>query len=598
MIFKTLRIQNFLSYRSSQTIELQGQGLVLIEGRNKDDPNTSSNGSGKSSIIDALIWCLYGSTLRGYEGDEVINKAASSMCQVDVQLIKGTALYYITRTRKPAQLEVIFDDPDAGVYTQHETRGTIKDTQEYLTREVLQMSLSTFLNVVVFGQTKQYRFALLTDLEQKALLEECLQLEAYVQAQQRTRTYVDQYQTKLRDTEMHLKFIQNSLQDHRKALAEAEEEAALFASKKASLVAQRGKIYLQAKKAFETLAAVEPAVLDHPRMQQASSMLSRSRQDIAKYDAEIAGATQRIQAIRSAPTTCASCGQTLPLSLSEEHRKAEIQKQEEVRGKAALLRKNEEAMETEYIKTVDAIQREYKEASEVYQEYCTEWQTLKNQMDLARTAYQAEKSRTNPYQKVLEAHRLAIQRDEQKQAKLTTKRDQLQRTLLYYEFLHTAFGAKGMRASLISVALPRLNALVATYIDELTDGNTEIVFSTQSLLKSGKTAERFSVQVKSKHGADTYMGHSAGEKAKIDLCIGLALQVFVSEMTGISTNLVFFDEVTESLDETAAEKVILLLSKVAATRDTVFCISHLDGFKAHFPGSLVVTKQNGESLIT
>ena len=61
MQFSELTIRNFLSFGDKeQTLKLDGRGLVLIQGENLDDPSARDNGSGKSSIVEALLWCLYG----------------------------------------------------------------------------------------------------------------------------------------------------------------------------------------------------------------------------------------------------------------------------------------------------------------------------------------------------------------------------------------------------------------------------------------------------------------------------------------------------------------------------------------------------------
>jgi DNA repair exonuclease SbcCD ATPase subunit len=64
---------------------------VLVEG---------DNGAGKSAMIDALVWCLFGTTLRGYENDEVVNRRVGKDCMVKVTLEDGDELYTVTRARR------------------------------------------------------------------------------------------------------------------------------------------------------------------------------------------------------------------------------------------------------------------------------------------------------------------------------------------------------------------------------------------------------------------------------------------------------------------------------------------------------------------
>jgi len=70
----TLHIQHFKSFREPQLVQLANQGLVLIEGENKISRAADSNGAGKTSIVDALTWGLFGETLSGLKGAAVANR--------------------------------------------------------------------------------------------------------------------------------------------------------------------------------------------------------------------------------------------------------------------------------------------------------------------------------------------------------------------------------------------------------------------------------------------------------------------------------------------------------------------------------------------
>ena len=116
-----------------------------------------------------------------------------------------------------------------------------------------------------------------------------------------------------------------------------------------------------------------------------------------------------------------------------------------------------------------------------------------------------------------------------------------------------------------------------------------------SELKSGKTVDRFEVRVDNKHGAASYLGNSAGEKAKVDLCVGLALQKLVMSRSSASFNLCFFDEVFDHLDEAAHERVVDVLAEI--DKESVFVVSHNEDLRAWFPATWVISKKNGFSTV-
>ena len=100
MIFSTLTIQNFMSIRNA-SIDLSNRGLILINGVNHDNEALNNNGAGKSSILEALIYVLYGRTIRGLKGDEVVHKIPKKNTKVSLEVIDDDGVkYLITRYRK------------------------------------------------------------------------------------------------------------------------------------------------------------------------------------------------------------------------------------------------------------------------------------------------------------------------------------------------------------------------------------------------------------------------------------------------------------------------------------------------------------------
>ena len=133
MDIESVAIENFLAIDRA-IINLKNRGLVAIEGVNKDDPSASSNGSAKSSIVDAICWCLYGTTARGATGDEVVNDTAGKDCVVIVSMKEGSTRWVVQRARKHSltknRLQLWVDD---GSGLKEITLGIEKETQALVT---------------------------------------------------------------------------------------------------------------------------------------------------------------------------------------------------------------------------------------------------------------------------------------------------------------------------------------------------------------------------------------------------------------------------------------------------------------------------------
>ena len=128
MKFGNLSIHNFLSIKDAE-IDLSDRGLMLIEGVNQDDPSARSNGAGKSSIVDALSWCLYGKTARGVSGSDVINKKAGKGCSVTLKINDSGTEYIVVRERKSASTGILTLGKFAPAYIPL-TKGTMAETQK------------------------------------------------------------------------------------------------------------------------------------------------------------------------------------------------------------------------------------------------------------------------------------------------------------------------------------------------------------------------------------------------------------------------------------------------------------------------------------
>jgi DNA repair exonuclease SbcCD ATPase subunit len=192
--------------------------MTLIEGKNLDDESANSNGAGKSSIVDALVWCLYGVTTHdSCEGDDVVNEKRGVNCEVKVCFADDDSQVHweVTRRRawnrggKKVQLNLKFvtrDDERAW------TKGTIRDTQAEIVR-ALGMSAATFRHACIFGHGRAYRFSRLTDSEKKSVLDEMLGSEIYAKASQKAGDQLLEVDRELDKLKTQLETRLESLQD-------------------------------------------------------------------------------------------------------------------------------------------------------------------------------------------------------------------------------------------------------------------------------------------------------------------------------------------------------------------------------------------------
>lgn len=195
MKFGRLAISNFLTIGEAG-LNLMDRGLLLIQGENEDDTSATSNGAGKSTIGDALSWCLFGVTARGLSGDAVVNRSAGKNCWVTANIFDGDDCYVVTRYRKHAthKNNLVVNKVAIAGGSHSLTQGTEKLTQAVIDK-IIGCSYDVFAAAIYAGQEKMPDLPALTDKNLKVLVEEAAGTtvldSAYEVAKERLRAAED-----------------------------------------------------------------------------------------------------------------------------------------------------------------------------------------------------------------------------------------------------------------------------------------------------------------------------------------------------------------------------------------------------------------------
>ena len=163
--FKSLEIEGFQSIGKA-CLDFNNLGTCLITGKNNADHKTRSNGSGKSSLIVSLIWCLFGTTPNGIK-NEVVNTFYNKGCSVFVDFDVDDVNYKIRRSIKHKEyktgLIILKNDEDISAKNK-------KDSNEII-KEILNIDQDLFLQLIFLSQGFSNRFAIYTPKVRKELLE-------------------------------------------------------------------------------------------------------------------------------------------------------------------------------------------------------------------------------------------------------------------------------------------------------------------------------------------------------------------------------------------------------------------------------------------
>lgn len=639
MIFTSVEIQNFLRFKTA-VVQLKNQGLVLVNGVNHDSSAADSNGAGKSTIFEAIVWCLWGKTVRGYSGDRVINNQVGKDCWVRLKIEHEGEEYSIERYRKHSQYrnELHFMHyTEAGPADM--TEGTPTMTQQLLT-DWLGIDFDTYIRGPMVGQGNFKRFSQMTDAEQKSVLEIALQLSVLSEAHEVAKNKAKELQLEMSQAE----FAYGSHKEQRTHLtnllehSEDEYQAALRKYR-----ANMRRVYSSVVAAVLKAEHAEDQLDELPELDllEAESLLKRL-EGLQEHQQEIQySAMQELQEksrehhleLRSKQTilrghqdaleqfrSTIKVGQRCPTCMQEttqEHHQACM---EELVGKISSAEAEVELAQLEHRKAcqaVDALTEEHASQKvataailDKAQERVREAKIVHDRTEYwLRDIEEAERYRDEEVDKFQWWKETALPTDQSDriQAELDDIEKQIHQLgeqylslkdqFDYLDFWTKGFGNSGLKSLILDSIVPFLNDRARLYARDLTDGEVKIEFSTKTKLKSGEMREKFQVLTTNVNGAEDYDGSSGGERARIDLAINFALSDLMAARAKKAFPQRFFDEPFEGVDEAGLEAVMDLLSKMTQTCGTIFVVTHKPALASLFNKVITVHKKNGESFI-
>lgn len=627
MQIKEIKAHNFRSYEQLD-LKLNKLGLTLLTGGAKGDTdNSDSNGFGKSSLVYALIYALYGQLPDGSKGDDVIKNDVGKDCYAQVIFEHGGHNYKISRYRKDSKhhnkVLVSRDKKDITLSTNKETDQLIIDT--------LGFSFDTLLNSLVFSPEKLNSFINATDKNRKQILEELTNTNVYKQAQHLVKIDAKDNAEKLSEEE----------KDHERLITLKEGQEA---SKRAYM---QNKDYWdkQMKTNQDKLAQYKnlTPVNNQDKLNKLETIKTQLRnnqspvdnQEIKKLDREINGyqttlsqgqaqtkvikdrlaqnlATyKRIQTGQQ--TTCELCGSVLEdkhkqleltnlgkkIKLDMENYKDFMDSIDTAKRAIEATTKERNRIQADQDRIYEQnkiIQVKLDEVNETYHKLQVEQQNYDDQLRQKAYIEQTIKSlKANP----IEEPKNLVNANYDQDLTSSEKRIQVyQQQAKDLKKLDKIYSDKGVKATALSLVIPYLNQKLSKYLEELTQGRMNAYLSSTSKTKTGKVQEQISLNVESEVMGDEYQELSSGEKQRVGIALNLAFMNYLADQIG-GVNLCFFDEIFDHLDQSAIDSVVDILKGLKTEISNVIVISHNNDllYNDNFDTHIRVNKVDNTSIM-
>jgi DNA repair exonuclease SbcCD ATPase subunit len=575
---KNLTVKNFMSVgNQTQAVDFDKEHLTLVLGANLDlggDDTGSRNGTGKTTIINALSYALYGQALTNIRKENLINKINGKAMLVTVELEKGGNKYKIERGRKPNVLKLYVNDQAVENKDEDESQGDSRETQRSI-EEMLEMSHTMFKHLVALN-TYTEPFLAMRAADQREVIEQLLGITILSTKSESLKAAIKETKDSIQQEEIKLAAIKAANENVQKSIDSLQLKNAAWETKHQQDLENLGRAIVNLE-AVDIEAEIQAhldlkAWVEHDnKVRSLNKQRATLEAAVTQADKTVKKYLKELESLSS--KKCHACEQEL-----HDHKHEEL---------TAAAKTNLEEAQTYATKVTNDWKKIHDEIGDgdmpprpnTY--YDTEAEALghKNNLQNLEKSLISKAEETNPYAEQIEdLKNTAIQELDWTLINTLTKYRDHQEFLLKLLTNKDSF----IRKKIIDQNLTYLNKRLTYYIDKLGLPHT-VVFQND-----------LTVQI-TQLGQDLDFDNlSRGERNRLILSMSFAFRD-VWEGLYQSINLLFIDELVDAgMDAAGVEAALAVLKKMARERNkNIYLISHKDELVGRVNNVLRVVKENG-----
>jgi DNA repair exonuclease SbcCD ATPase subunit len=544
IIFQKVRWKNFLSTGNSFTeIDLTRSTNTLIVGH---------NGAGKSTILDALTFGLFGKPFRKINKPQLMNTINNSDCVVEIEFKIGKKQYKVVRSIKPNAFEIYCD----AVLVNQDAKA--KDYQEHLEKFILKLNYKSFTQVVILGSASFVPFMQLSPADRRAIIEDLLDIQIFSSmnaiVKNKISTIKDEqktvdYNIKLVDAKISLQ--KQNIEDNKKNhLVEINKKTQEITDNDTHLNNVSKNILLIQKHIQQLTSKISDKIAVSTRNTKLITLQSKFEDNVKKLNKEISFYENN--------DNCPTCQQAI---VSETKDKHVTEKQSKITEIQTATTKLDEELNNvcNRLKEIEKIQKHINEHNSEVVKLNTQVTSINSYN--VKLLKEIEELRTRTVFTENDDGKLKLLNEELQG--YHTSAEQLSVDKQYHEFAATLLRDTGIKTKIIKQYLPVMNKLINKYL-------TSMDFFVNFNLN-----ESFEETIKSRHRDEfSYASFSEGEKMRIDLALLFTWRQIAKMKNSVNTNLLVLDEVFDSsLDGVGTEEFLKLLNSLDNSTN-VFVISH------------------------
>ena len=542
ILFKELRYKNILSTGNSfSTIRLNERTTTLVSG---------SNGAGKSTMLDAIVFALYGKPFRKINKPQLVNSINEKDLLVEIEFVIGQAQYMVRRGIRPNLLEIYKN----GILINQDAAS--RDYQSYLEQNILNLNYKSFCQIVILGSATYVPFMELPAHARREIIEDLLDIQVFSTMNNLLKEKVSSNKEAITENSYQKDLIESKLdsaKEHNASIRKIREDEVEKIKEKMgehirTIESEKESIESIQEEIEQLLETITDKGETQKKTEKAKALMRELEATLSRYMKELAFYHDH--------DNCPTCKQGIAHDFKENI----------VTEKGKKVSELESGID-EITKKVEAYEARLKVISDTESEVTNRNLTIGDH----RAAIKMAKNALVSYKNEL------TQAEEQVEAVDTTKLKELaeslsgidtEQTNLYnhkevLSVVATMLKDGGIKSKIIRQYIPVMNKLINKYLAAF------------DLFVDFQIDENFNEVIKSRfRDKFSYSSFSEGEKLRITLSIMLAWRTVAKLRNSVATNLLVLDETLDgAMDGVGVENLIETLHNLNSD-DNIFVISH------------------------
>lgn len=607
--FDYIAFENFKSYRGRHRFAFPAEpGLYFIRGINEAEAALGSNGSGKSTILDAIYWCLYGRTLRGLKSNDVVSWGCKSAF-VELKMLVGDDTFIIKRNQSPNSLTL---------------NGVLVEQEAIL--KAIRLNADVFIYTVIQPQFHTSFFEL-KPTEKLNLFSQILNLDYWLDLSKQAAAATAELDIKLGKIEQLIENEDRNIADLREEIEQLQVKESNFNNERQETIDQLwdqlGALSKEVKKAKEgktklTKALDELVLKRNERVDEIKRLEAKKAQylsareeqaaTIATIKAKMEILNQNLERLRELGATCPTCLQPVDQKHLKRHRTDFSLQLDDLEVQLKMAGSESEGTR----KFISKIWTDLAEIDEIIQKIDRDVGRAQGGMSQAqaaidvahsqeqgfKAAISAEEQRPNPYAEMLLDK--SVKLEAALKAKTKAEDDYIQVEQKHDDTNYWVNGFKRVRLYLIEETLKAFEIEVNNALITLGLPDWQVEFDVERENKAGGITKGFTVLVRNSSNPEPikFEAWSGGEGQRLQLAGDLGLSNLIMQQYGLEGAIEFYDEPTSHLSDVGRHDLALTLHQRAVEQGkVVFLIDHSLIEFGDFADVIEVAKgQNGSSF--